>query len=515
MSKEIGTASTLKDEGNAHFKKGEFDRAYDLYTKALVAEPLSCVLYCNRSACCLALQRFREAELDCGIAITLDKTSSKAFFRRAQARMHMPGRLELARIDAEEAAKLAPGKATTELLEKIEGLIAEEKKKNSNNNAENGGEPVTLGRQEKSREAARKREDEQKNKKADSVLEKSKSVDDSKSSSEKSKVPDVDSKNVLQETAKSVAIDDSRDVLEKSKTPDPMKDSEMRKTDGANARDESTVVAVDEKIVASEVSESKDISDLQAARRLYVGNLPLSCSLQDLHEVWVALMFRLLAERILFFLFLQFFNEAMKKSGFFGVGGQNPVAGVQLFSEKRFAFLDFDHSQLASECLSLDGIVMHGESLRLRRPTAYQPLARAVEGALVRAANETKKPIVAEFNYKAPKTAFELETNLAHLANNADQLCQYIGLLTPDSLTKVLGIAFSEEMLCVFCRAFEHEMFDPRLAASLLKSMLAAPRCELVIDFLSDETKARFSKLFAKWKAEKGIETSNLKKFCE
>lgn len=97
------------------------------YTLAIAAEPLNAVLYSNRAATTLALERFREAELDSGIAISLDKNFAKAYFRRAQARLAQ-GNFVQARFDALDAEKLSPGKATQELIRKIDDEIEKEKK---------------------------------------------------------------------------------------------------------------------------------------------------------------------------------------------------------------------------------------------------------------------------------------------------------------------------------------------------------------------------------------------------
>jgi hypothetical protein len=277
---------------------GEFQKAYERYTKAIAAEPLNAVLYSNRSAAALSLSLHREAELDAGIALSLDKTFAKAFFRRAQARLAL-GKLELAKFDAIEAQKLAPGKATTQLLADI----------------------------------ARAAEAEREQKKQSAAAPK--------------------------QVAEPV-------VVVKSATVAGNGEAERGKAEAAHR-------AVEE-VVAK----------LQAS-------------------------------------------------------------GIQ-------------HS------------------------------------------------------FKPPTSAFELETNLAHVKNDAEQLSAYVGLLNPATLPKVLGNSLTEEMLCVFGKAFGQPRFDRRLAAALLHSLLGAPRCEMVIEFLSDETKALFAGLFAAWK---DVDTTGLAKFCK
>jgi tetratricopeptide (TPR) repeat protein len=98
---------------------------------------LNAVLYSNRAAAALSLQLFREAELDCSIAISLDKGFGKAYFRRAQARLKQ-NKLQAARFDAQDAVKIAPGKATSQLLDEIDKALEEEKREKDKQEA-----PVT------------------------------------------------------------------------------------------------------------------------------------------------------------------------------------------------------------------------------------------------------------------------------------------------------------------------------------------------------------------------------------
>ena len=48
----------LKGEGNALFAKDDFTGAYEKYTEALKHDDKNAVLYCNRAACCLRLNRY-------------------------------------------------------------------------------------------------------------------------------------------------------------------------------------------------------------------------------------------------------------------------------------------------------------------------------------------------------------------------------------------------------------------------------------------------------------------------
>ncbi len=50
-------AVRLKTEGNALFAKNDFSAAYKKYTEALRHDDKNAILYCNRAACSLGLNR--------------------------------------------------------------------------------------------------------------------------------------------------------------------------------------------------------------------------------------------------------------------------------------------------------------------------------------------------------------------------------------------------------------------------------------------------------------------------
>ncbi len=52
----------LKAAGNALFVKNDFSGAYKKYTEALQHDSSNAVLYCNRAACSLGLNRLSSAE---------------------------------------------------------------------------------------------------------------------------------------------------------------------------------------------------------------------------------------------------------------------------------------------------------------------------------------------------------------------------------------------------------------------------------------------------------------------
>ena len=112
----------------------------------------------------------------------------------------------------------------------------------------------------------------------------------------------------------------------------------------------------------------------------------------------------------------------------------------------------------------------------------------------------------ARLELKAPSTGFELETALSRLGGDAGRLAAYLSLLEAATLPRVLGNALTESTLLLMCRGFAHGSFDEDKAAALLAAILRAPRCEMVVEFLGDETRAAFRNLFAGWKRNAPIE---------
>lgn len=127
-------------------RRKQYEEAYSLYTQALSDEdPLSAILYANRAQAALSLQRFRfakrrfffcllrfhqarrlllndwlrEAEMDAGVALSLDGKFAKAYYRRAQARVGLR-KWEEARFDVETLLKVAKDDvATTKTAQKL------------------------------------------------------------------------------------------------------------------------------------------------------------------------------------------------------------------------------------------------------------------------------------------------------------------------------------------------------------------------------------------------------------
>lgn len=122
-------AEVAKEQGNEYFRKGMYQDALRMYTKGIDANPvgeISHVLYGNRSMCNLKLSLWQDAERDATKSLDLDRTYTKAYFRRAQARKHL-GLLREARKDLEAVLSFNPSDAETVRELKAITLLLREK----------------------------------------------------------------------------------------------------------------------------------------------------------------------------------------------------------------------------------------------------------------------------------------------------------------------------------------------------------------------------------------------------
>jgi len=87
------------------------------------------------------------------------------------------------------------------------------------------------------------------------------------------------------------------------------------------------------------------------ARRLYIGNIPSNVTEPEL---------------------AQFFNAAMSTAKLTKEEG-NAIVAVQMNFEKSFAFVELRSMEEATAGMALDGITLHGQSLKVRRPKDYSP----------------------------------------------------------------------------------------------------------------------------------------------
>ncbi|KAJ6723657.1 PEPTIDYL-PROLYL CIS-TRANS ISOMERASE [Salix koriyanagi] len=130
---KIEAAGKKKEEGNAWFKAGKYERASRRYEKAAKfieydssftdeekqqskVLKISCKL--NNAACKLKLKDYKEAEKLCSKVLELDGRNVKALYRRAQAYIQLVD-LDLAEIDIKRALEIDPDNRDVKLEYKI------------------------------------------------------------------------------------------------------------------------------------------------------------------------------------------------------------------------------------------------------------------------------------------------------------------------------------------------------------------------------------------------------------
>ncbi|CCK68442.1 protein serine/threonine phosphatase KNAG_0A07900 [Huiozyma naganishii CBS 8797] len=120
-------ALKFKDEGNVYIKSQDYQKAIELYTKAIELDSTSSIFYSNRALAHLKLDNFQSALHDCNDAIKLDNNNIKAYHRRGLAYV---GLLEFrkAKNDLTILLKYKPNDATAKRgLEMCESFIREER----------------------------------------------------------------------------------------------------------------------------------------------------------------------------------------------------------------------------------------------------------------------------------------------------------------------------------------------------------------------------------------------------
>jgi hypothetical protein len=89
------------------------------------------------------------------------------------------------------------------------------------------------------------------------------------------------------------------------------------------------------------------------ARRLYIGHLPPNVTEQELHV---------------------FFRAAIQQALVEPHNNEDPILSVYINHERRFCFLEFKTVEMATACLALDGIDIHGKGkVKVKRPNDYNP----------------------------------------------------------------------------------------------------------------------------------------------
>ncbi|KAF4395212.1 hypothetical protein F8388_001599, partial [Cannabis sativa] len=119
---KIEAAGKKKEEGNALFKGGKYERASKRYEKAVSfvkydssfsdeekqqAKVLKMTCNLNNAACKLKLKDYKQAEKLCTKVLDLDSKNVKALYRRAQAYIQLVD-LDLVEIDIKKALEIEP-----------------------------------------------------------------------------------------------------------------------------------------------------------------------------------------------------------------------------------------------------------------------------------------------------------------------------------------------------------------------------------------------------------------------
>ncbi|MED6186535.1 70 kDa peptidyl-prolyl isomerase [Stylosanthes scabra] len=130
---KIEAAGKKKEEGNALFKAGKYERASKRYEKAIryieydssfsdeekqKAKLLKITCNLNNAACKLKLKDYKQAEKLCTKVLELDSRNVKALYRRAQAYIQLVD-LDLAEMDIKKALEIEPDNRDVKIEYKI------------------------------------------------------------------------------------------------------------------------------------------------------------------------------------------------------------------------------------------------------------------------------------------------------------------------------------------------------------------------------------------------------------
>ncbi|XP_078038056.1 RNA polymerase II-associated protein spaghetti isoform X2 [Augochlora pura] len=123
LEKAHEVATKHKNEGNHFVQQQKWTQAIQCYNQAIKVFPYDAVFFSNRALCQLKIDNFHSAESDCSAAVQLDENYTKAYYRRAIARMNLKQNKE-ARQDLEKILKLEPSnKEAKSLLGQIENKL--------------------------------------------------------------------------------------------------------------------------------------------------------------------------------------------------------------------------------------------------------------------------------------------------------------------------------------------------------------------------------------------------------
>ena len=115
---------------------------------------------------------------------------------------------------------------------------------------------------------------------------------------------------------------------------------------------------------APAASSSAEPQQTRHARRLYVGNLPLGITEQQVHVA-----------------FRDALRASLPRESPFDVWNDDPILSVYINHERRFCFLEFKSVELCTACMALDGLPVgrnandpsSGVAVKIKRPNDYNP----------------------------------------------------------------------------------------------------------------------------------------------
>ncbi|XP_003701178.1 tetratricopeptide repeat protein 2 [Megachile rotundata] len=130
--KKAKSLKKKKEEGNAAYKKEQYQEAYKLYSEALAIDPQNIVtnakLHFNKAIVAAKLGRLNESVIECTEALKLDENYLKALLRRAASYMELED-YEKAVYDLEKACKIDKSRDNRRLLMEAKVALKKSKRK--------------------------------------------------------------------------------------------------------------------------------------------------------------------------------------------------------------------------------------------------------------------------------------------------------------------------------------------------------------------------------------------------
>ena len=108
-----------------------------------------------------------------------------------------------------------------------------------------------------------------------------------------------------------------------------------------------------------------------------------------------------------------------------------------------------------------------------------------------------------KMTFNAPNSYLEFEKARKELQSNISEFAEYLLLVKPKKLKKILKSSLTEEILATTIKALASEFIPDRalLALSYLKHLSKVPRFDTTVMFLGDEYKQLLRSIFSHLKA--------------